>query len=410
MFKRSRPLRWSRDIAALVVVAITGAGCSNSNGADLTTDPPAADTTRTVAVSGTQSTSTSTMPSQAYDFDEVSELMDRFVVQRGLAGAGLIVVEQDDGIVLEEYWGEFDAERTSLIASASKMISAGVLLRLDDGGLLDIDAPVADVVDWGPATPRSLQPSCSPTAPASLVSSPTLSTSRTSVSTFQRGAFKIAERLIFTTTEDDADVIPPDTSFRYGGGQWQVAGAIAEVASGQPWAELIDETYIQPCGLEPGSLGYSNYISLMGNGIDYPTEFSGDPSTLVATDNPNVEAGAYATPRVFAEVLMMYLRGGECGDGHRVLSQQAIDRMVDDRVGPTYGGAAGQGLGYGLGWWIDRRDGFAYSLGAYGASPTLDLNEGFGYYVVLEANDSTWQALAEPLHTAIETTVLAARN
>ena len=84
--------------------------------------------------------------------------------------------------------------------------------------------------------------------------------------------------------------------------------------------------------------------------------------------------------------------------------------MVADRVGTVYDGNAGPGLGYGLGWWIHRQGGYAYSLGAYGAVPTLDLDKGFGYYLVLEANDSTWQAIAEPLHIAIEAAVLAARK
>ena len=51
-----------------------------------------------------------------------------FVDDRGLNGAGLIVVDRDDGVVYEGYWGEFDADRISLVASSSKMIVAGVLL------------------------------------------------------------------------------------------------------------------------------------------------------------------------------------------------------------------------------------------------------------------------------------------
>ena len=400
----------ARDTAVSLAIMIAIAGCSNGSEAAPLGDRSATGSTATAAASASPSTSGSTTASRAYDFQDVSSLLDRFVTQRGLAGAGLVVLEPDDGVVHEEYWGEFDAQRTTLIASASKMISAGVLLRLDDRGYLDIDAPVADAVGWGPSNPAI--------TPAQL-----LSNSSGLVGIFPdpvylpyicqylpEGSLQDCAASIFTTVVDDDDVIAPDTAFRYGGGQWQVAGAVAEVASGRSWAELIDETYVQPCGLDPGSLGYSNYISLMGNGIDYPSEFNGDPSTLVATSNPNVEAGAYATPRVFAELLLMYLRGGTCGDGRQVLSQQAIDRMVADRIGTVYGGSAGPGLGYGMGWWINRQDGFAYSLGAYGAVPTLDLDQGYGYYLVLEANDSTWQAIAGPLHAAIETAVLGARR
>lgn len=392
-----------RALAVLGMVAIAIAGCSNGSGGASTADPIANDTV-------TLSTSSSTVAPREYDFNAVSRLVDGFVAERGLAGAGLIVVERADGIVHEEYWGEFDAQRTSLIASASKMLSAGVLLQLDDEGLLDIDAPVADVVEWGSGNPD--------VTPAQLVSN-----SSGLVGIFPdpvylpyicqylpEASLQDCAASVFTTTDDDANVIPPDTAFRYGGAQWQVAGAVAEVASGRSWAELIDETYVQPCGLEPDSLGYSNYISQMGNGIDYPPEFGGDPSTLVITDNPNIEAGAYATPKAFAELLLMYLSEGNCGDGHQVLSPQAIDRMVTDRVATIYDGQAAPGLGYGLGWWIDRESGLAYSVGAYGAVPALQLDEGFGFYLVLEANDAAWQVIFQPLSASIEAAVLSARN
>ena len=44
-----------------------------------------------------------------------------------------------------------------------KTNTAGVLLRLQDDGLLDMDAPVADVADWGAGNPSI--------TPAQLVSS-----------------------------------------------------------------------------------------------------------------------------------------------------------------------------------------------------------------------------------------------
>ena len=340
-----------------------------------------------------------------YDFGPVSMAVDGFVQESGVSGAGLIVVERDDGVVHEEYWGEFDADRTSLIASVTKMLSAGVLLRLDDQGLLDIDAPVSDVVDWGSGNPDI--------TPAQLVSN-----SSGLVGIFPDPVFEpyICQFLpnftledcasaIFTTAADDDQVVAPDTTFRYGGGQWQVAGAVAEAASGTSWSELIEQTYIEPCDLEAGSLGYSNYISQMGNGIDYPTEFTGDPATLVVTDNPNIEAGAYATPGVLAELLLMYLRDGECGDGQQVLSPDAIDQMTSDRVEMAYAGDAAPGVGYGMGWWIDRRDEVADASGAYGSVATLHIDDGYGYYLVLESNEETsrpiWESIAGPIRAAI---------
>ena len=289
---------------------------------------------------------------------------------RGLNGAGLIVVDQEDGVVHEEYWGEFDADRISMIASSSKMISASVLMRLDDDGVLDVDAPVAEVVEWGAGNPT--------VTPAQLISNSSGLIGLQDGFGYESylcqfnpaGALQDCAEQIFTTPDDDAEVIPPDTEFRYGGAQWTIAGAVAEAASGRTWAQLVDELIAAPCGLE--SLGY-----YLPTGFEYPADFNGDPSTFPPTDNPNPEGGAYVTAPDYAQLMLMQLRGGMCGD-ERVVSSEAIDRMHADRVAEVYGGdAAGvSSLGYGMGWWVDRESGRISDEGAYGTVPWLDLAPG----------------------------------
>ncbi len=159
------------------------------------------------------------------------------------------------------------------------------------------------------------------------------------------GALQDCAATIFTTPDDDADVIPPDTEFRYGGGQWQVAGGLAEAVSGKSWAELIDEIYVAPCDLD--TLGYTNPFTqreIGGDGLNYPSLFDGDVTRLVPTDNPNMEGGAYVTTGDYAKLLLMQLRGGMCGD-EQVLSQASLDRMHSDRIGAVYGGETRPGIG-----------------------------------------------------------------
>jgi CubicO group peptidase (beta-lactamase class C family) len=285
------------------------------------------------------------------------------------------------------------------------MITAGVLLRLHDDGLLDIDAPVADVVDWGDGNPAI--------TPAQLLSNssglvgllPDPGYSPYVCQYLAAGTLQDCAESIFSTPDDDADIVAPDTEFRYGGAQWQVAGAVAEVASGKPWDQLIDEIYVQPCGLE--TLAYNNHFTQFGpGGFDYPTEFAGDPSTLEPTDNPNMEGGAYIAPPDYAELLLMHLRGGRCGDT-QVLSQAALDRMHADRIGPTYGADAGPATGYGMGWWVDRTTGRITDGGAYGSMPWLDLEDGYGAYLVIEADSATGMELATALYEVVEQAVTA---
>jgi CubicO group peptidase (beta-lactamase class C family) len=339
----------------------------------------------------------------SYDFSAVSPIIADFVEENGLNGAGFIVVQRDDGVVYSDYWGEFDEDRISLIASSSKMITAGVLLRLDDDGVLDIDAPVAEVVDWGAANPDII--------PAQLISNssglvgllPNPAYAPYLCQYIPTGTLQSCGEAIFTTAADDADIVSPDVEFRYGGAQWQVAGAVAEVASGKSWGELIDEIYVQPCGLDV--LAYNNPFTQIGSaGLAYPTEFGGDPATLAATANPNMEGGVYTTADDYAALLLMHLRNGMCGDT-RVLSPEALDRMHSDRILEAYEGTTFTGGGYGMGWWVDRNSGRISDAGAYGSVPWLDLEDGYGAYLVVEADSITGNRLAGELYDVVEAAV-----
>ncbi len=339
-----------------------------------------------------------------YDFSAVSPVVETFVTENDLNGAGLIVVQRDDGVVYEDYWGEFDEDRISLVASSSKMITAGVLLRLDDAGLVDIDAPIADVVDWGSGNPEVTiaQLLSNSSGLVGLFPNPTYAPYFCQY--MATGTMQECAESIFSTADDDADVISPDAEFRYGGAQWQVAGAVAEVASGKSWAELIDETYVQPCGLD--ALAYNNpFVQLPGASTSYPTAFEADPSTLNATENPNMEGGAYITTGDYGALLLMHLRGGACGD-NQVLSPEAVDRMHRDRVLEAYNGDAyDPESGYGMGWWVDRSTGRISDGGAYGSVPWLDLDGGYGAYLVVESDGQTGNELADQLYDLVEAAI-----
>ena len=362
-------------------------------------------TTTSVPVEPAEPPTTTVEPEPAvatYDFTAISPIVQDFIDEKGLNGAGLIVVQRDDGVVHHDHWGEFGPERISLIASSSKMVVAGVLMRLHDDGLLDIDAPVADVAGWGAGNPE--------VTPAQLISNssglvgllPNPAYGPYVCQFLPIGTLQACAEQVFTTTDDDADIVPPDTEFRYGGAQWQVAGAVAEVASGKSWAALIDEVYVQPCGLDV--LAFNNhFIQLEGEPYRYPASFDSDPSTLMPTYNPNLEGGAYVTTGDYGALLLMHLRDGMCGD-NQVLSAESLDRMHSDRIMAAYGSDVG-GSGYGMGWWVDRENGRITDGGLYGTVPWLDLEDGYGAYLVVEADSPTGNALAGLLYEVVEEAV-----
>ena len=276
------------DVRRLALTATQRVTTSVQDGASPTGDRPGhdgewrrhrcdddLDVTHLDGCTSTSTDSTSAAGTRSYDFSMISPVVQEFVDERQLEGAGLVVVDEQDGIVHEEYWGEFSHDRVSLIASSSKMIVAGVLMALDDQGLLDIDAPVADVVEWGVGNPRSHPPSCCRTVPAWSGCSPTPRTRRTSASTSPRARWPTVRRRSSPPNSTTPTSPLPDTEFRYGGAQWQVAGAVAEAASGRSWAQLIDDTYIEPCGVE--SLGFNNQWTQFPGGLVHATRMRSTP-------------------------------------------------------------------------------------------------------------------------------------
>ena len=200
----------------------------------------------------------------------------------------------------------------------------------------------------------------------------------------------------------------PDTVFRYGGGQWQVSGGVAEIVTGKSWETLVRETLIEPCGLE--GFGYNNHFTQLpaseAGPFAYPSTFDGDPGVLAATDNPNLEGGLYTTTGAYGKILEVHLRGGLCGD-HRVLSEEAVAKAHADRIGEVYGGSTGNGpwKGYGLGWWIDRKNGLLVDPGAYGSVAWLDEDRGYGAFFVIEATSNLGVSLVERIRPLIEKTI-----
>ncbi len=326
------------------------------------------------------------------DFSAFDAAVEAFLAQHTLPGATVAVVHRDRGVVHTRGFGSFDAGRISLLASSSKILTAGVLSQLADQGLVDLDKPISTYLGaWGQhKTDITL---------AQMLSN---SSGLVGLSDDPTYGKYICQYLSFSSlddcgtsiyTADDAmDRVPPDTRFRYGGGQWQLAGALAEVVTGRKWADLVEETYRKPCGL--GTLAYTNQFSdaFSAGGVQgafgYPGFFHGDLADLPITNNPNLEGGAYATAGDYGQILLMHLRKGVCSGG-RVLSEAAVARMQEDRIGKAYGGSTPDPTmpGYGLGWWVSRTEpGYVADPGAYGAMPWLDVRRGYGVMLILEAD------------------------
>lgn len=337
------------------------------------------------------------------EFAEVDAVIEQFLEDNDLPGATAVIVERDKGQLHQRGYGEFDKDRLHLIASGSKVISAGVLLALQDQGVLDIDAPISDTLS-------ALGQSKAGVTVAQCLSGSSGMVGFNAGTAFgpyicqyvARGSLQTCTKSLYLA-DDAMESAKPDTEFRYGGAQWQLAGGVAETASGKTWAELLQELYIEPCDVP--SLGYDNQYEraqLEGHERGYPDFFlEGGPT---ATKNPNIEGGAYITSGDYGKLLLMHLRGGKCGD-KRVLSEAAVARMQQDRIAEAYNGSTGvDGMqGYGLGWWIDRDDpGVVMDPGLYGGRAWLDNNRGYAAFIVIEADEKLGKALQDEVRPLLD--------
>src|SRR5690242_6805466 len=75
------------------------------------------------------------------DFSKYDAAISAFLTEHQLAGASGVVVHKDLGIVHVKGYGDYADDRLYLVASSSKMVSVGILMKLADEGKLDIDAP-----------------------------------------------------------------------------------------------------------------------------------------------------------------------------------------------------------------------------------------------------------------------------
>ena len=223
-------------IGVLLGLLVLASGCSDDSGSDVDNENDSG----SPSVGGDAGTDAgNTAP---LSFEEFDKAIEKFLQDKGLAGATAAVVHKDRGNVHERGYGGFDKNRVSLIASSSKILSVGVLMALVDSGKLDLDKPINGYLSaWGDFK-------------SNLTTAMLVSNSSGLVSLVQNpyypnyicqytdaSVLDTCAKAIYSAS-DDADRKTPDTAFAYGGGQWQLAGGIAEVVSSKRWPDLIKET------------------------------------------------------------------------------------------------------------------------------------------------------------------------
>jgi len=187
-------------------------------------------------------------------------------------------------------------------------------------------------------------------------------------------------------------IAAPGTVFCYGGLSMQLAGACAEVASGQSWSNLVQLRLKRPLGLTATTYGGSA--------------------------NPRIAGGVSSTLYEYATVLQMLLNHGLWGT-NRVLSSNAISVMQQDQTAGAQilcSPYANYGLGntrYGIGEWreVVASDGSIVQVGsggAFGFAPWIDVTRNVaGVFMVVNLMENVFdgvQNIKASVNTAVDST------
>jgi CubicO group peptidase (beta-lactamase class C family) len=235
------------------------------------------------------------------DFKLVEAKVQGWIDKGYYPGASLLVT-QNGQIIYEHYFGNYRPDTVVFIASSGKWLAAATIATVVDEGKLSWDDPVAK---WIPELAND------PKGKA------TLRQLLSHTSGYQAYQPKDQPRDDYQTlVESVQHIVPlplhydPGTHFEYGGLAMQVAGRMAELATGKDWERLFDERIATPLK--------------MSNTHFTPVDHGGGHS-------PMLGGGARSTLRDYGNFLSMIDQNG-IFEGRRIISEQAIREMQADQV------------------------------------------------------------------------------
>jgi serine-type D-Ala-D-Ala carboxypeptidase/endopeptidase len=249
------------------------------------------------------------------------------------------------------------------VMSASKWVSAFLILRLVERGVFGLDQKISSLLSemipprYEAITIRQLlnfTSGLAPTSPGAL--------------DYNLGFEESCRDLLLTPSAGF-----PGGQFEYGDSHLHLAGYVAEVATGRKWQELFEQEIAQPLRFtsEP--------------------KFFAKPKRRKGLTNPRPGAGLLISAGDYLLFLkMVWNRGrGPLGQLLTPELQAEMEKVqVPGSLLPAENAFANAGIvsGYGLGAWVEEPGGgLVASPGYYGFCPWLDRKA--GYYALLQAQE-----------------------
>lgn len=284
----------------------------------------------------------------AFGQTDTTEL-DRFFarVSRQIRTGFEVTIQQHGKTVYQRHYGPWAPGHQANIASASKWFAGAVIMSLVDDGVLSLDDTASRYLPYMTGEKSTI----------------TVRQLMSHTSGFA-GEFPVADRCLANPSGTLAEcaerlaakplAAPPGTAFIYSGAGMQIAGRVAEVASGKDWQTLFRERIAGPLGM---------------TSTDY--EYRGP------TENPRISGGARSTVPDYLKFVGMIRQSGQW-QGRRVLSSDSVAVMLSDQTaGVPMVQSPMPDARYGIGNWVELPQAHAVtaansSIGLAGWTPMVD--------------------------------------
>jgi len=293
-------------------------------------------------------------------FADVDRAVSAAFTAQGISGMGLTIYDSQGNKRFEKMYGTFSPDQRVAIASSSKMVAGLVILRVVDQGFLTLDSTTGTVLGWtGPQGAITLRQLLSFTsgmereAPCTLLANIDLADCVAAISTMPL-------------------VANPGTRFDYGSTHLHVAARMAEVVTGQSWANIFAAQLKTPLGLGADVIWYTA------------------PRQSTGTTNPLIAGGLRMTMNEYARVLALeYGRGTYQGNpliAASLFDAQSTEPYPNAVIGNSPFVSVGLNFHYGLASWLECQPPAVNcqvqsSPGAFGFTPWVNRTD--GYYAIL---------------------------
>jgi len=284
--------------------------------------------------------------------------VDQAVASRQqLLGKDMVVlIASKDSLLFQKIVGDFNVKTTAPIASASKWLTAALVLQAVDEGKISLDDKI---VKYLPIFEKYGK---------NYITVRHCLSHMTGIQTEQMRLVKLFERKKYASLEEEVNSFAakeiqnnPGEAFRYGNIGLNIAARVLEVAYKKKFEQLIRQKLFVPLGMRK-----TTFQTMDGSA-------------------PNPSGGAISTAEDYLKFLQMILNNG-MHNGQKILSEQAIAEMRKIQATPALIKAApksADGFMYASGSWVleasaDQKQATSLaSPGLFGTWPMVDFSRGY---------------------------------